>query len=100
MTFTPEEPGGSHDTAPLQAAALHYDRDSEGAPRLVAAGRGEIAKRIIELARENGVPVRSEPALAQALAQLQLDAEIPQELYEAVAETLVWAYRLEHDGGS
>jgi flagellar biosynthesis protein len=83
------------DERPLQAAALSYDRDSDGAPRVVAAGRGEIAKRIIELAREAGVPVRSEPGLAQALAQLKLQSEIPEALFAAVAETLVWAYKLD-----
>jgi len=91
LTSEPENP----DSSPLEAAALHYDRASEGAPRVVAAGRGEIAKRIIELAKENGVPVRSEPELAHALAQLKIDSEIPEELYAAVAETLVWAYRLD-----
>ncbi len=89
MTSGPEEDG------PLEAAALRYDRDAAGAPRVVATGRGEIARRIIELARGAGVPVRSEPGLAQALAQLQLDSEIPEELFAAVAETLVWAYRLD-----
>jgi flagellar biosynthesis protein len=92
LTSEPDKPD---DDAPLEAAALHYDRGSEGAPRVVAAGRGEIAKRIVELANEHGVPVRSEPELARALAQMKIDAEIPEELYAAVAETLVWAYRLD-----
>jgi flagellar biosynthesis protein len=91
LTSGPEET----EEGPLEAAALHYDQDVGGAPRVVAAGRGEIAKRIVELAQENGVPVRSEPALAKALAQLKLESEIPEELYAAVAETLVWAYRLD-----
>jgi flagellar biosynthesis protein len=76
------------------AAALRYDADGGGAPKVVAAGSGEVAERIIALAREHGVPVRDDAALAQALARLQLEAEVPQELWAAVAEALVWAYRL------
>jgi flagellar biosynthesis protein len=77
------------------AAALRYERGAEGAPKVVAAGAGEVARRILELADEHGVPVREEPALAEALARLQLEQEIPPELYAAVAEVLVWAYGLE-----
>jgi flagellar biosynthesis protein len=75
------------------AAALRYDKDAGGAPRVVAAGSGEVAERIIALAREHGVPVRDDAALAQALARLELEAEVPPELWAAVAEALVWAYR-------
>jgi flagellar biosynthesis protein len=78
-----------------RAAALRYDRDAGGAPRVVAAGAGEIAARIVDLARAAGVPVHEEPALAEALARLEVDADIPPELYAAVAEVLVWAYGLD-----
>jgi flagellar biosynthesis protein len=80
---------------PRRAAALRYEKGAEGAPKVVAAGAGHIAERIIELAREQGVPVREEPALAEALARLELEQEIPPELFVAVAEVLVWAYGLE-----
>jgi flagellar biosynthesis protein len=80
---------------PKRAAALRYDKDADGAPRVVAAGAGEIAKRIVELAAEQGVPVHEEPALAEALTRLELEQEIPPELFVAVAEVLVWAYGLE-----
>jgi flagellar biosynthesis protein len=83
---------------PKRAAALRYDKDSAhppGAPKVVAAGAGLIAERIVEIAREQGVPVREDPALAEALARLELEQEIPPELFAAVAEILVWAYRLE-----
>jgi flagellar biosynthesis protein len=66
---------------------------------VVAAGAGEVARRILELAKEQGVPVREEPALAEALARLQVEQEIPPDLYAAVAEVLVWAYGLEHRSG-
>ena len=76
------------------AAALRYDKEQGGAPRVVAAGSGVVAERIIALALENGVPVRDDAALAGALARLQLEAEVPEELWAAVAEALVWAYNL------
>ena len=79
---------------PKRAAALRYDAKSGGAPTVVAAGSGELAERIIALAREHGVPVREDAALAQALARMQLEAEVPPDLWAAVAQTLVWAYRL------
>lgn len=79
---------------PRRAAALRYDRESGRPPRVVAAGSGEVAERILERAREAGVPVREDSGLAQALAKLELEAEIPPELWVAVAETLVWAYGL------
>jgi flagellar biosynthesis protein len=79
---------------PRRAAALRYDPEAGGAPTVVAAGSGELADRIIALAREHGVPVREDAPLAAALARLQLEAQVPPELWEAVAQALVWAYRL------
>jgi flagellar biosynthesis protein len=74
------------------AAALRYT--GVGAPSVVAAGRGHIAEKIIEAAREAGVPVREDRLLAEALAALDLGTEVPEQLYRAVAEALVWAHRL------
>jgi flagellar biosynthesis protein len=79
---------------PKEATALRYE-PGQNAPQVVATGRGLIAERIIAEAREAGIPVREEPALAEALARLPIDTEIPPELYTAVAETLAWAYRLD-----
>jgi flagellar biosynthesis protein len=78
-----------------RAAALRYDAGADGAPRVVASGRGLVAERIIAEARAAGVPVRDDAALAEALAGLDLGANVPEELYRAVAETLAWAYKLE-----
>ena len=80
---------------PKRVAALKYDRDEGGAPKVVAAGSGHVADRILATAREAGIPVREDAALAEALAKLQLDLEIPADLYAAVAEALVWAYALD-----
>ena len=84
----------ARDEPPRSAAALRYDRDAGGPPRVVAVGSGEVAERILERARAAGVPVREDAGLADALARLELEAEVPPELWVAVAETLVWAYRL------
>jgi len=89
----PEKP--RRDAKLRRAAALRYDKSASGAPKVVAAGAGLIADRIVEIAREQGVPVREDPALAEALARLELEQEIPSELFVAVAEVLVWAYGLE-----
>jgi flagellar biosynthesis protein len=75
------------------AAALRYDGGA-GAPTVVAAGRGELAEKILEAARAAAVPVREDELLAEALAALEVGTEVPPELYRAVAEALVWAYRL------
>ena len=75
-----------------RATALRYD--GPDAPRVVASGCNLVAEKILEAAREAGVPVREDAVLAQALETLELDTEIPPELYKAVAEALAWAYRL------
>ena len=78
---------------PKRASALRYD--GAGAPKVVASGRGLIAERILETAREAGVPIRSDAALTEALSALELGQEVPEEMWQAVAETLAWAYRLD-----
>jgi flagellar biosynthesis protein len=77
-----------------RATALSYPGGG-AAPKVVASGRGLIAERIVELARESGIPIREDAALAEALAGLDLGHEIPEDLYVAVAQALVWAYRLD-----
>jgi flagellar biosynthesis protein len=78
---------------PRRASALRYE--GVGAPKVVASGRGLIAERIVAAARDAGVAVREDAALAEALGGLDLDREIPEDLYAAVAETLAWAYALD-----
>ena len=71
------------------AAALDYEPGQEGAPRVTAAGRGETARTISDLAAEHGVPVYHDAELAKTLYRLGVNTEIPPELYEAVARILV-----------
>jgi flagellar biosynthesis protein len=78
---------------PRRATALRYE--GEGAPKIVASGRQLVAQRIVEEAEKAGVPVRRDPALAEALAGLEIGREIGEELYVAVAEALAWAYTLD-----
>jgi flagellar biosynthesis protein len=77
-----------------RATALHY-AGGHGAPKVVAAGQGLIAERILEIAAAAGVPIREDEALVNALASLDLGQEIPEDLFVAVAEALAWAYRLD-----
>jgi flagellar biosynthesis protein len=77
-----------------RATALHYTPGGV-APTVTATGAGLFAERIVAAAREAGVPVREDPALVEALAALNLGAQVPEALWKAVAETLAWAYRLD-----
>jgi flagellar biosynthetic protein FlhB len=76
------------------AVALAYERGGAGAPRVVAKGVDEVAARIRALAREHGIPTVPNPPLARALWQVELDAEIPAEHYQAVAEIIAYVWRL------
>lgn len=77
-----------------RAVALGYNAGQDVAPRVVAAGQGALAERIIALAQTNGVPLREDPVLIAALATLDLDQVIPPELYAVVAEVLAYVYRV------
>ena len=76
---------------PTLAVALTYDKPR--APRVVAMGRGWLGEKIIESAREHGVPLQESPALAEALASVELETEIPEELYSAVAIVIGYVLR-------
>ncbi len=78
------------------AVALTYGKDQGGAPKVVAKGRGLIAQAIIERARQHDIYVHESEDLVGLLMQVELDQEIPPQLYLAVAELLAWLYRLEY----
>ena len=73
------------------AVALQYD--APDAPRVVAAGRGLVGEKIIAAAEAHGVPLEHNPLLAEALSKVELDTEIPERLYLAVAEILAFLMR-------
>lgn len=80
-----------------KAVALSYDQERDNAPKVVAKGHGNIAERILEVARENNVPTYEDPDLTHLLDALELDTEIPAELYRAVAEVLVFIHRMNNE---
>jgi flagellar biosynthesis protein len=75
------------------AVALEYETGTRSAPVVVAKGRGLIAEQIMAVARENGVVIEANPMLAEALSGVELDASIPHELYQAVAEVIGFVIR-------
>ena len=77
------------------AVALTYD--APNAPRVVASGRGLIGHRIIEAAEAHGVPIEKNAVLAEALSTIELETEIPERLYVAVAEVLAFVLRAAGD---
>lgn len=80
---------------PKSAVALRYDPEAGGAaPCVVATGRGAVAEEILRLAREHDVPLRQDPALADALSTLNVGMSIPPELFRAVAEVLAFLYQM------
>ncbi|MBN2427656.1 MAG: EscU/YscU/HrcU family type III secretion system export apparatus switch protein [Deltaproteobacteria bacterium] len=76
-----------------KAAALLYDKEKDAAPRIIASGRGQVAERIIETGRDAGVAVMEDAELGEVLEALPLGAQIPPELYQAVAEVLAFVYQ-------
>jgi len=77
-----------------KAVALKYEMDKDAAPSVVAKGKDFIAEKIIETARAHNVPLYEDKNLVQVLEALDLDTQIPPELYRAVAEVLAFIYRL------
>lgn len=76
-----------------KAVALRYREHEDRAPRVVAKGEGLVAEQILATARQNGIPIHQDHDLLELLAQVDIDREIPSELYTAVAEILSWIYR-------
>ena len=85
------------DDAPI-AIALKYDREIDGAPRVIGKGIRLNAEKMRELARHHGIPCMRDVSLASALYRLELGQEIPENLYEAVAEILNFVYALQREG--
>ncbi|MFQ5431403.1 MAG: EscU/YscU/HrcU family type III secretion system export apparatus switch protein [Nitrospinota bacterium] len=82
-----------------KAAALRYKAESDSAPKVVAKGRGGVAERIIAVAKENDIPIHEDRDLIEILSTLELEQEIPPELYRTIAEILAFIYRVNHLAG-
>lgn len=81
------------------AIAVHYDKDRDTAPKIVAKGKGSIADKIIELAKKNDIPMYEDRDLIEILSKLDLGQEIPAEMYKLIAEVLVYVYRSNNKAG-
>lgn len=77
-----------------KALALRYKRGVDSAPKMTAKGRGALADKILAVARENNIPIKQDKALLDALYRLEINEEIPDELYRVVAEVLAFIYRM------
>jgi len=75
-----------------QAIALRYDHEKENAPKVVAKGKGITAQKIIEIAHEHDLPIREDADLIELLSKVEIDHEIPENLYIAVAEVFKFIY--------
>ncbi|MGB4101708.1 MAG: EscU/YscU/HrcU family type III secretion system export apparatus switch protein [Alphaproteobacteria bacterium] len=95
MPASPDTPKNQRQVA----VALHHSGAAHSLPKIIASGRGKLAEQILELAFQNGVRVRQDADLAEILAQLDIDSDIPSEAVIAVAEILarVYAANQQHD---
>lgn len=80
-----------------QAIALSYDSNKESAPKVIAKGKGLIADKIVEKAKNNQVPVQEDPSLVELLSTLNINEQIPEDLYMAVAEVFAFIYSIEKE---
>lgn len=80
-----------------RAVALKYDPFQMNAPKVIAKGTGELAERILESAQSNGVPIQEDQSLVEVLSKLDIDQQIPAELFEVVAEILSFIYRADRE---
>ncbi|MWC26585.1 EscU/YscU/HrcU family type III secretion system export apparatus switch protein [Paenibacillus sp. MMS18-CY102] len=83
-----------------KAVALKYEPGERSAPVVIAKGKGHLAEAIVAKATENGVPIQEDSSLVEVLSKLDIDQEIPQELYALVAEILSFVYRSDKRAGA
>ncbi len=77
-----------------KAVGLKYNGSKENAPKVIAKGKGETAKKIIDIAKKNDIPIKEDSDLVELLSKVEVDEQIPPNLYKAVAEVFSWLYRL------
>lgn len=86
-------------TPQRKAVALKYEAERDLAPRVIAKGRGHVAEHILETAQKNAVPVYKDKTLVNMLMALEIDREIPPELYKAIAEVMAYVYKMDKSHG-
>jgi len=84
----------------IKAVAIKYKAGTQTAPTVSAKGVGLIAEKIIKIAKEHGIPIKEDADLVETLSQLDLEQEIPPELYTVIAEVLAWVYRINNRYGA
>ncbi len=77
-----------------KAAALRYDESKDNAPRVIAKGKGQSAKNIIKIAELHNLPIKKDEDLIELLSKVELDKEVPEALYKAVAEVFSFIYKV------
>lgn len=77
-----------------KAAALKYDMENDTAPKVIAKGQGETAKNIIKIAEANNLPIKKDEDLVELLSKIDIDQEIPSNMYKAVAEVFSFIYSM------
>ncbi|KAB2337493.1 type III secretion system protein [Cytobacillus depressus] len=82
-----------------EAVALTYDKNGLDAPYVSAKGKGLIAENILAKAKEHDIPVQEDPSLLELLGKLNINEQIPEELYEAVAEVFAFIYKADQEAG-
>ena len=80
-----------------KAVALKYDMLQDVAPRVIAKGKGHVAEHILAAAQKNSIPVYQNKTLVNMLMALEIDREIPPELYKTIAEVMAYVYKMDKD---
>ncbi|GAE91646.1 flagellar biosynthesis protein FlhB [Gracilibacillus boraciitolerans JCM 21714] len=78
-----------------KAVALKYDMENDQSPKVSATGKGYVAEEIIDRAQQNNIPIQSDPTLVELLSQLNINENIPEELYQVVAEVFAYIYQVD-----
>lgn len=91
----PQEEPETDPNVPQKAVALKYDMAQDRAPKVIAKGRGHVAENILAAAQKNTIPVYQNKSLVNMLMALDIDREIPPELYRTIAEVMAYVYRMD-----
>lgn len=83
-----------------KAVALRYRPEHHAAPVIVAKGKGLVAEKMMEKAREHGIPIQEDKSLVEVLSKLEIEQQIPEQLYQLVAEILSFVYRSDQRASS